>query len=282
MNREGKGKIEYLDYTWNPITGCLHGCEYCYARRIASRFGGASETHYNECVGEECQWCTEETGDTHDLTEPVFDCDRGHNAPYPFGFAPTFPRSRLDEPQKVKKPSIIGVVFMGDLFGAWVPDEWIREVFDACERAPQHTYIFLTKNWLRACEYRYKENWWVGRTITHDEPCENENKNLYLCYGIPKSVEPVWEDHPNRFISIEPIHGPIPDLPYYAHKYGYKWVIVGAETGNCKGKVVPKREWIEKIVEDCKFRKVPLFMKNSLKDIWGAPLIQEWPEGMRI
>lgn len=86
--------------------------------------------------------------------------------------------------------------------------------------------------------------------------------------------------HPNIFLSIEPIQSAISDLPYYAHEYGYKWVIVGAETGNRKDKVIPKREWIEKIVEDCRFRNVPVFMKSSLADIWGEPLIQEFPIGL--
>ena len=52
MNKQGKRKIEYLDFTWNPVTGCLHNCPYCYARKITNRFGGASETHYNETVDE--------------------------------------------------------------------------------------------------------------------------------------------------------------------------------------------------------------------------------------
>lgn len=53
-----KTKIEWADATWNPVTGCFHKCEYCYARRIARRFGGASETHNNETCYE-CQWLTE-------------------------------------------------------------------------------------------------------------------------------------------------------------------------------------------------------------------------------
>ena len=138
-------KIDWADSTWNPVTGCLHGCEYCYARRIAERFGGASEIHNNECC-HECQWITEGTGEIHDLNEPIYDFDNGRNAPYPFGFDPTFHRYRLDEPQKWKKPRNIFVCSMADLFGDWVPDEWIREVFQACEAAPQHRYLFLSKN----------------------------------------------------------------------------------------------------------------------------------------
>jgi len=62
--------------------------------------------------------------------------------------------------------------------------------------------------------------------------------------------------------------------PLYLH-----WVIVGAETGNRKGKVIPEREWIENIVNECRRSKVPVFMKNSLAEIWREPLIQEYPWG---
>ena len=130
-----KTKIDWCESTWNPVTGCLHGCEYCYARKIAERFGGASETHNNECCNE-CQWITEGTGEIHSLNEPIFDFDNGRNAPFPFDFDPTFHRYKLDEPQRWKKPRNIFVCSMADLFGAWVPDEWIRQVFEACDAAP--------------------------------------------------------------------------------------------------------------------------------------------------
>jgi protein gp37 len=54
-------------------------------------------------------------------------------------------------------------------------------------------------------------------------------------------------------------------------------VIVGAETGNRKGKVIPKREWVEAIVNECRKNKIPVFLKNSLAPVWGEPLIQEYP-----
>jgi protein gp37 len=251
-----KSKIEWCDMTWNPVTGCLHGCEYCYARRQVNRFG--MPQYDNDC---------------HVYTGKIKSYDDAvHTGPYPWGFAPTFHKYRLNEPQQVKKPSKIFVVSMGDLFGDWVPDEWIQEVFKACEAAPQHKYLFLTKNYLRAGKFKFHSNWWIGKTITNE-------KNADLCHGDPWSTD--ITKRANQYLSTEPIHGPIPDLPYYAHEYGFRWVIVGAETGNRKDKVIPKREWIEKIVESCKLRNVPVFMKNSLKDLMGDDFIQEWPEGLR-
>ncbi len=57
-----------------------------------------------------------------------------------------------------------------------------------------------------------------------------------------------------------------------------EWVIIGAETGRRKNKVIPKRQWIEYIVNECKKAGIPLFMKSSLADAWRAPLIQEFPK----
>lgn len=255
-----KSKIDWCDSTWNPISGCYHECEYCYARNIAKRFGGRQKY-----------------ANFYELDKPIRGED-GKIKPYPYSFSPTFYRYKLDEYAN-KKGRNIFVCSMADLFGEWVPDEWIEEVFKACRKAPQHNYLFLTKNYIRASKFKFEKNWWIGRTYTHEEPCGNANKNLYLCYGNPWSTE--ITDRANQFLSIEPLLGEITDLPYYAHEYGYKWVIIGAETGKRKSKVVPKKEWIDKIVKDCRFRKVPIFMKSSLSEIWGEPLIQEFPKELQ-
>jgi protein gp37 len=261
-----KTKIEWADYTWNPVTGCLHGCKYCYARKIANRFGGASETHYNECVGEECQWCTEETGKIHDLKEPIYDVDRGHNAPYPFGFDPTFHRHRLVEPQRVKKSQRIFVVSMGDLFGEWIPDEWILEVFKACEAAPWHKYLFLTKNPEKYTEKdaifhagNSKRNWWYGTTVTTQYDYDKKAGKLPLYRNGFLSIEPILES-----IELKKIH----QLPI-------KMVIVGQQTNPDK---LPKGEWVQDIIDQCRAARVPVFVKSPLYEKFP---IQEWPEGLK-
>jgi protein gp37 len=246
-------KIEWADMTWNPVTGCRHGCPYCYARKIAQRFG--------KMLPDFSVYPKEHDG-CHMLDNEI------DNNPFPWLFEPTFHAARLNEPEREKKPKNIFVVSMGDLFGDWVPKEWIMEVFAACERAPWHRYLFLTKNYLRASKFKFRDNWWIGKTVT----CK-ENSRLFE--GDPWSTD--ITKRANQFLSIEPIHGPIPDLPYYAHKYGFKWVIVGAETGPKAKQNQPRREWIEKIVADCAFRKVPILMKGSLAKVWGTPLLQEFP-----
>jgi protein gp37 len=160
---------------------------------------------------------------------------------------------------------------MADLFGDWVPDEWIKEVFKACEKAPQHRYLFLTKNPMRYIELNNKRllpmqsNFWYGTTTTTE-------KSMYW-----------WSENHNYFISIEPIMGDfssdyITDVYRIAGAPMYlPWVIVGAETSNRKGKVIPERKWIENIVNQCRRTKTAIFLKDSLAEIWGEPLIQEYP-----
>lgn len=253
-----KTKIDWCDSTWNPVTGCLNGCEYCYARRIAERFG--THNKYERPY------------------EPVLDVPirrvRTEAEPYPYGFMPTFHRYRLDEPRRWTKPRNIFVCSMADLFGDWVPDEWIREVFQACEAAPQHRYLFLTKNPKRYFDLYEKDiiprgvkawNKYFGCTIT--KPTDEFFFNNLYGNGI---------DHPG-FLSIEPIMEDFDICEFDKDENGVKWIIVGAETGNRKEKVIPKREWIEHVAETCKRNNIPLFMKESLRDLMGDDFRQEFP-----
>jgi len=244
-----KTKIEWADMTWNPITGCRHECEYCYARGIAHRFGGHAASQTNDAY-------YDFGSDSYAIDFP-HEKDNGTYAPFPFGFKPTFHLYRLNEPKEMAKPQNIFVCSMADLFGEWVPDEWICKVFNACEKARQHRYLFLTKNPQRFFDFPLPpDNYWYGSTITNDE-------TTYFHSGGY-----------NAFLSIEPIQN---EFRGDGDLYGIKWVIIGAETGNRRGKVIPKREWIENIVATCRAENVPVFLKNSLAQIWGEPLIREYP-----
>jgi protein gp37 len=196
--------------------------------------------------------------------ENAYIVERGNKtikAPYPFGFVPTFHRYRLREPEATKTPKTVFVGSMTDLFGDWVPDEWIQEVFAACAAAPQHRYLFLTKN-----PERYvmmgelgllpeHKNFWYGTTVTDDE------------------APLFWSELHNTFLSIEPILAPF--IGSVRNKAD--WVIIGAETGNRKGKVIPRREWIDNIVANCREAGIPVFMKESLRGLMGSEFVQEYP-----
>ena len=255
-----KTKIDWCDTSWNPVTGCLHGCEYCYARRIAERFDG----HFG-------------TGGIHRLAEPIRDVWRdmdtgeivtGKKEPYPFGFAPTFHGYRLFDPKGWEKPRTIFVCSMADLFGDWVPDEWIDEVIKACIKAPHHRYLFLTKN-----PARYEALYEKGIL-----PAEGVNglSEVWLGSSAPTPKTPFFYNRCARtFVSIEPILQP---FHYTGNGACYvDWVIVGAETGNRKGKVIPKKEWIMEIADHCRNAGTPLFMKESLREIMGDDFVQEFP-----
>jgi protein gp37 len=167
MNKTG---IEWCDYTWNPVTGCMNGCPYCYAKKIAERFKGGKA--------------------------------------FPNGFEPTFHPERLKDPHKlgkkwvcpesIAKGSTIFVCSMADLFGEWVPDSWINEVMLASKRANRHTYIFLTKNPKRyqtipdSC---FQSNFWFGTSVT----CREDT------HRIDTLQNRIGGD--NKFISFEPLLG---------------------------------------------------------------------------
>src|ERR1035437_3401636 len=117
-----KTNISYLDFTWNPIHGCSEisvGCKECWARKMANRQAGIGTDGYNPL-------------------EP---------------FKPMFMFDKLNEPVLRKKPAIIGVGFMGDLFHEDFTDEQIDQIFAVMAMAKHHKYILLTKRPYRMQEY---------------------------------------------------------------------------------------------------------------------------------
>ena len=246
-----KTKIEWCDRTWNPVTGCLHECEYCYARRIAKRFG----TLDRDEAGEGLEFVLDTPERFYELNEPVRDSE-GKIEPYPADFYPTLHYYRMDEPQRKTKPQTIFVCSMADLFGDWVPDSWIEEVFAACVKAPQHRYLFLTKN-----PKRYGALARVGLLPQTDK--------FWYGSSTPTSQTPFWwSDRHNTFVSIEPMMEAFPsDGECPIKKVG--WVIMGAMTGPGSKDHQPKKEWIEPLVEDAQALCVPVFMKDSLIPIIG-------------
>jgi protein gp37 len=134
------------------------------------------------------------------------------------------------------------------------------------EKAPKHRFLFLTKNPADAYRrFRHQENIWQGVSATnYDE--------------LAKRTWMIGDSNANYFLSLEPLMGEISGV--YLERYN--WVIVGAMTGP-KAKEYPvKRVWVEKIVDECKRRGVPVFLKPNLGEAWPGELIQEYPEGLKL
>lgn len=266
-----KTKIEWCDSTWNPVTGCCHNCEYCYARRIACRFGKTDSSIIDGI----------DVKPVYNNGAMLLELNKYVGNPYPWLFTPTFHKYKLDE-MKNKKGQNVFVCSMADLFGDWVPAEWIDQILEACENAPQHNYIFLTKRpegyyrlvplWKVYHNKGIYKNIWFGTSITNLSSIERifQIRELAEYQGL------------NTFLSIEPLLSPIGNEPFREAIKGIKWVIIGAETGNRRDKVIPRKQWIDEIVMDCVKLNIPVFMKDSLVPIVGEEnMLREFPEGLR-
>ena len=212
-------KIEWTEKTWNPVTGCTkmsEACQNCYAEVMAKRLSGmpASKKKYKN------------------------------------GFRLTLHPEVLEEPLKWKKPQMVFVVSMGDLFHKDVPFEYIDRVMDVIKRTPQHTYQILTKRADRMAEYfddKYTpKNVWLGVT------CENQQHYDRISHlrQIPATV---------RFLSCEPLLGDMADV----YLGGIDWVITGGESGS-KARRTPA-DWFRHLRDQCRQSNVPFFFKQ-----WGA------------
>ena len=232
MLRLSKSGIEYLDYSWGVYSGCKNPSNVCairnncWAKSIVQRF----------------------------------------SAHYPNGFEPTWYPEAFFSPLSLNKPSVIGVGWMGDMFGDWVdPNElsgiWepvdrkygltIREmVFLVMERCPQHRFLFLTKcpqNYVKW--QRFPQNAAVGATAVDDL---GYVETLALLSPVKARL---------KYLSIEPMLGPISDTGAFMKAAGVGWIIVGAATKPFRP---PKVEWVEELVWACVNARLPVWLKNNL------------------
>jgi protein gp37 len=232
-------KIGWCNITRNPVWGCLNNCEYCYARQIAKRF-------YKQIAKKE--WLLQNTNNENRLLSLESDLK---------SFLPTWLESNFQK-KFPQKPSKIFIDSMSDV-SYWQHD-WMLKVIDKIKMYPQHKFLFLTKNPEVYDRYYFPGNCWLGTTMVHQAKIfELALKNIF------------FKNKNKTFFSIEPIQDEIQliGLP--------DWVIIGAETGNRKNKIIPQRSWIESLLKQCKENHIPIFMKDNLKPVWGKNLIQEFP-----
>jgi len=206
--------IEWALWTWNPVTGCKHGCQYCYARDIANRF-------------------------------------------YKEKFEPTFRPERLAAPKNTKVPKDattgeknVFVVSMGDLFGNWVPEDWIEQILNSAKTNPQWNFLFLTKNPIRLLEFKFPSNSWVGTTIDTQARVQNAMD------VFSKLKAPV------KFFSCEPLQE---ELTFKSLKM-IDWIIIGGKSKSSgEPAEQPKWEWVEKLQFQARKDNVKIYFKPNLQ-----------------
>jgi protein gp37 len=210
-------RIEWTEATWNPVTGCSKvspGCAHCYAEAFAERFRGVV----------------------------------GH--PYEQGFDLKLWPDRLELPLKWRRPKMIFVNSMSDLFHDDVPDDFIRSVFDVMGAAEWHKFQVLTKRPERlaalGAALPWPANVWMGVSI--------ENRRFVTRADHLRSV-----DAKVRFISAEPLLGPLDGLDLA----GIHWLIAGGESGPRHRSV--RAEWIRHLRDHCQALGVAFFFKQ-----WGG------------
>jgi len=172
------------------------------------------------------------------------------NPRYANGFAVTLHPDQLDLPLRWREPRVIFVNSMSDLFHARVPDAFVRRVFETMERAERHTFQVLTKRPKRLARLADSLSWpanvWVGTSIESNDFLWRAD---YL-REVPAAV---------RFLSCEPLLGPLPDLDLDR----MDWVITGGESGPGARPILPK--WVREIRDKCRVAGVPFFHKQ-----WGG------------
>ncbi|MCU0246152.1 MAG: DUF5131 family protein [Bryobacter sp.] len=241
FNKQDNDSIEWARWSWNPVTGCKHDCPYCYARDIAARF-------------------------------------------YPQGFEPSLHPGRLAGPLNTKVPAEadrdvsyrnVFTCSMADLFGRWVPKEWIEAVLATVRSNPQWNFLFLTKFPKRMAEFDIPDNAWMGTTV-----------------DMQKRVKAAEDAFSNvggkvRWLSVEPMLEPIK----FEHLDRFQWVVIGGASGSTQTPAwIPPLDWMVDLHAQARAAGCRIYYKTNagltndlrLREFpWGeAPTTKALPKEM--
>ena len=233
----GEG-ISWAAWSWNPVTGCLHGCNYCYARAIAHRFTDA----------------------------------------YPAGFTPLFHEERLDAPANTTIPQArrddpayrrVFVCSMADLYGRWVPDEWIAKVHASMLATPWWEYLLLTKFPSRYVGLDLPASAWVGTSV-------DEQKRVRIAEEAFRKIEGVKV----KWLSLEPLREPLE----FTDLSVFDWVVIGAQTSTRQpdgvvAEFAPPAEWVVRITQQAIDAGCKVHWKPNLRTNPGMRWLDQYPEG---
>jgi protein gp37 len=263
--------IEWTQVTWNPVTGCdtiSPGCDHCYARTLTKRLKAMGNPKYQN--------------DGHPLTSGP-------------GFAVTCHPGALLEPLRWRKPRLVFVNSMSDLFHARVPDEFLAAAFEVMYATPQHTYQVLTKRPRRMRVLATDRFRAMRHVAARDLGLETawrgswDTPNVWLGASVESAAyawrADVLRDIPAavRFVSAEPLLGPLSDLDLT----GISWVIIGGESG--PGARPMDLEWARQIIRQCRASGTAPFVKqlgSAAGRAAGAgpkgSRWEHWPEDLKV
>jgi len=225
FNKQDNANIEWAQWSWNPVTGCKHDCPYCYARDIAERF-------------------------------------------YPQKFAPALYPERLfipansAIPERAKSDARYRNVFtcsMSDLFGRWVPAEWIGAVLETIKNAPNWNFLTLTKFPNRIVDFQIPPNAWMGTTVDKQARVANAEKafSRFEC-GV-------------KWLSIEPMLEPLT----FSRLDLFDWVVIGGASRSARTpEWHPPFRWILDLIDQCNEVNVKVYFKSNLLDKSTARILE--------
>jgi protein gp37 len=235
FNKQDTTSIEWAQWSWNPITGCKHDCPYCYARDIAQRFTNL----------------------------------------YRNGFDPSIWPARFAAPENTHVPKMaeqdvayrnVFTGSMADIFGRWVPEEWIHLIIERVQLNPQWNFLFLTKFPQRVHEFgKMPENAWMGTTVDCQERVANAEKAFAKMGGGIK-----W-------LSVEPMLTPLK----FSRLDLFDWIVIGGASPSAKTpKWVPPFDWVADLHTQAREAGCAVYHKDNL-GMGDEIRLKEFPWGTR-